>query len=124
MPLARLQPPQPSANTQIYVTLCPTAPLLVLLQLLRGPSGERYARTLASLGLQTLEPLVIKLGLPPLGLLEPLLLEISGKPRAFVVNMDRGGLSRCGGSVEKRSASALCPPCLHPGVRGVAATVG
>jgi hypothetical protein len=49
---------------------------------------------MTSLGLPSVAPLVYKLGTPPLGLLEVLVLEISGRVKTFVTDMDRMGLSR------------------------------
>ena len=56
----------------------------------------RYERVMVALGLHSVAPLIYKLGTPPLGLLEALVVEISGRVKTFVTNMDRMGLSRCG----------------------------
>ncbi|GAX76354.1 hypothetical protein CEUSTIGMA_g3800.t1 [Chlamydomonas eustigma] len=95
------QTPFEVALTRIFVEvmLDPTTSLPIDIEsihkkLMRGPAGDRYDRVMTSLGLRSITPLAYKLGTAPLSLLEVMVVEISGRVKNFITNMDRGGLSR------------------------------
>ncbi len=77
----------------------------------------RYERVMTSLGLRSIAPLVYKLGTPPLKLLEVMVMEISGRVKTFITNMDRMGLSRSLKSMNEQpqpSAPEFCGALCSP----------
>ncbi len=91
---------------------------------MHGPAGEKYERTMAAMGLPSLEPLVVKLGAPGGGAHQgggPRLLEVGGVGRARGWGGRVGQLSppcRVGWGAPPPPPTPLAPlPPLPPGLQ-------